>query len=304
MAIVAEKVNNLGFTPEEQAELDSGPGEGAESIEPEAEEPEAEAEADPEPEAEAEVAPAAQKAAPTKPPPGFVPQQAMHEARQQAREAKERADRYEQMFQKLIAGGQPNGEAKSGQPEVQIPDYDQDPLGHTKAQLDLAMRQIQQLTGTQQERAQNEQRQAQTHHVLSQYAESVKNYSKTATDFNKAYDFAVQARDAELQALGVDDPGERNYRIQYEEGQAIAYAMSKGRDPAEAVYNYAKAKGWKTAADENKLARLQQGQQHAKSLTPSKVAGDDELTLQKLADLDGDEFDQAWEKARKLGRLG
>lgn len=305
--LAAEKTNNLGFTAEEQAELDSSdPDATLDAPAAEEEKPEPVAQPDPEPEPEAvtqEPEPVAPKASGDKPPPGFVRQQALHEARLQIKEAKERADKYEAMFQKLI-GGQADP-AKPGQPEIQVPDYDQDPLGHTKAQLDIALRQIKELSGTQQQRSEQEQRQQKTQHVLSQYAESVRTFSKATPDFDKAYDFAVQSRDKELEALGVDDPAERNYRIQYEEGQAIAHAMSKGLDPAQAIYQYAKAKGWKNTPppEENKLAQLQRGQAHAKSLAPSKVAGD-ELSLQSLADLDGDEFDAAWEKLRKAGKLG
>src|SRR5688572_9788461 len=139
--------NAQGFTDEEQAELDAAEQEGA-AIDP-VESPEPEPEPAPAPQASKDEPPAAQpdpKGA--KPPPGFVPQAALHETREELRAHKAESAatkaRMEQMFQQLVQRvgqqqqAQPNGQAQPGQ----IPDINADPIGHMQAKAEQLEREL------------------------------------------------------------------------------------------------------------------------------------------------------------------
>ena len=295
--MLPETTGSSGFTAEEEAELQAGDdiiddvgqdGEGGEESQPAAKEPEQKAEAKPN----------------GKAPDGYVPQAALHEARQRGKEDRERADRMEKMFQRLMEDRQ---QPKQGAKDAEIPAYDVDPLGHTKGLLDRAVRELQEIKGAHQERTKQEEQYAQTQQKLSQYANAVSTFKRQTPDYDEAFQFLNDVRDKEL-AVFIEDPNERAERLQYEEGVIAGRAMAQGKSPAQIFYDLAKHRGFgaKLAQEENKIERLQKGQQAAKSLGGGK-APEGEMSLDrltKLADEDPEEFDKQWRIMQRKGMLG
>ncbi len=291
-----EKINAEGFTPEESALMTEGEDADDSQPEPKPGLAEGDLETIEKPEA---------KPATGKPPEGHVPQGALHEARQQAKEYKGRMEKMEAMFQKLLEQRSPLEEPKK-QAEPEIPAYDSDPLGHTKAQLDRALKTIDELKGNFQKRSEQEDQNAKQRSTLEQYGQAVSQFKRQNADYDEAFQFLIDSRDKEL-AFVHDDASERSNRIQYEEGYLAAAAMRQGKNPGQVFYEMAKARGYKgkqAASEENKLDRLALGQKAAKSNSGGKAGGGDDISLEKLAEMDPDspEYDKAWSRFEKASR--
>lgn len=296
-----------GFTADELAELNAG---GDDDLGADTQEGDAEIDADLGEQGEVDIPAAQPQRQPQndgKPPKGFVPHQALHEAREQAKAAAARADRMEQMFQRLMER-QP--QQQQGAKEDQLPDFNTDPVGHLAAKLERAERKLADFDQRGQQQQQMTEQQGRTQALMDKYAGSVRTFKRDAPDYDAAYQHLADVRDRELEALGFDDPTERANRLQYEEGLIVGNALRSGKDPARMLYEFAKSRGYKGAAaqqEEDKLARLQKGANAAKTLNGGKAPQNDEMTLERLADLqdsDPEAADRLWERMRKAGRLG
>lgn len=296
-----EKLNNEGFTAEESAMMSEGADDDVGDVAAEKPEPE------PKPDTgRAEAADTSSKPN-GKPPDGYVTVNALRDERQRANEYRARMERMESLFQesmKRIAPAQAQQPAKAA--EAEIPAYDQDPLGHTKAQLDRALKTINELQGNFQKRTEQEDQQATQRSTLEQYGHAVSTFKRQNHDYDEAFQFLMDTRDKEL-AFVHDDPTDRSNRIQYEEGYLAAAAMRAGKNPGQVFYEMAKARGYKgkqAAAEENKLDRLVQGQKAARSNAGGKVASDDDISLEKLVEMDPNspEYDKEWARFEKASR--
>jgi|GEM_PF-6101415 len=311
------KSNPRDFTPEEQAELDAAAQEQeAQQPEETTEEPEQPEAEDSAPKANGKAQEPAQDATKpgTKPPTGFVPQQAVHELRQELKEERATRQRMEQTFQELLkrvgapqTPAQPNGQAAP----VTIPPYEQDPIGNLNARLEQALQQVQALSGQQQQQTQLTQQQAQYNAVVQQYVADAQSFSRETGDFNDAYQWLAASAESEVAArFPWMSAQQRQKVLADEEMTIISGALQNGVRPAEAIYNLAKHRGWKKAQpqpQENKIEKLQKGAKAAASLSSTKGAapeGDGSLSLEALAALSGEEFDRKWEQMRKKGMLG
>jgi hypothetical protein len=144
--------------------------------------------------------------------------------------------------------------------------------------------------------------------MLEQYASSVREYTeKSAPDFKEAYTYLTDIADKELQQRGFTNPQERANMLQFEEGRIVGNAFSSDKSPAEVIYELAKFRGYKTVEGKSpppKIETLKRGQRASKSLSGSGGSVDGMPTLEALADLEGDEFDKAFEKLANAGKLG
>lgn len=295
----AEKLNDQGFTPEESAMMTEGDDDLGEANEPAL---------TPEPEADEPAPGETPVAKPVngKAPDGYVPQSALHEARQQAKEYRARIERMEQLFQKSLETRQQPAPAQPAKAEAEIPAYDQDPLGHTKAQLDRALATINELKTGQEKQFKHYDEESRTRSQLENYGRHISAFKRTAPDYDDAFQFLNETRDKELTFLH-EDATERTNRIQYEEGWIAASAMKQGKNPAQVFYEMAKARGYKgkqPQVEENKIDRLAAGQKAAKTNAGGRAVDSEEITLEKLAAMDPDspEFDKAWGKYEKAER--
>lgn len=158
--------------------------------------------------------------------------------------------------------------------------------------------------------------------AAAEHTTFVTNYQKDAAtftakqpDYMDAYNFILQSRVQELQALGYEG-AELGQALQADEVGIAQFAMSKGKSPAEVLYNLAKQRGYtKTEADAaaaaappaglEKLETIERGQAANKSLANTGGnAGDQDMTAERLMSMPMDEF-EAWcdknpAKARRI----
>ena len=239
----------------------------------------------------------------------MVPLAALEEARGQTKglrdelgQTRERMAKMEALFQQLTG--------QNKEEEAEIPRMEDDPAAHLSARIEQMQKQLEGLTGENKQVREREQQQARERQFLDTYAASAKAFSDKNPDFNDAYAHLAKSVEAQLIARGYDDPVERKNVMDYEEGLLVGRAMKAGKDPAETIYSLAKHFGYAKAeggqGGEDKLTRIQKGQQASQTLNGS--GGSEGTTsleeLARLADADPAKFDAEWEKARKRGMLG
>lgn len=189
---------------------------------------------------------------------------------------------------------------------AEMPDPEQDIFGALKWLADQQRAVTERVNGTSQRVEASD---AETQ-IKSAYVNDVRAFVGQAPDFGDAYQFLLQGRDAELQAMGVADPAERAQMIQDEEKWIVVRALKAQSSPATAVYNLAKARGYKKAeappangqqaaqpaapnngAAAEKIATIAKAKEATRSL--SNVGGSpgvDALTMEALASMSEDEY--------------
>jgi hypothetical protein len=251
--------------------------------------PEPVAEAEPEPEPVVEAAPE-----PVAPPPvqerdedRKVSLKALQEERQKRQAIEHRLAQMEAWFQQ----NQPQ------QPPEQYaePDPETDPIAalkYTKQQI-AEMRQV-------------EQGRAQENHFRSVYSQDAQRFASETPDFGPAYQYVIQSRAQELEAIGMP-PDRITQIVQAEEMNLVATAMQNGVRPAEAIYKFAKARGYSGAKPAPAPAPAPvaappalQAERQAVSATPAAAANkpgsNTPVTLEAIAGLKGAAFDSAFNK--------
>ncbi|MGY3535410.1 hypothetical protein [Bradyrhizobium sp. USDA 4452] len=152
---------------------------------------------------------------------------------------------------------------------------------------------------------------AQTEFV-NRYRNDAETFQKSNPDYRTAYDFLLQSRASELQAIGYDTPEALHQALIADETAIAQMAFERGKSPAEMIYALAKQRGYaKAAADPSKgkgaekLDAIERGQAANKSLSNTGGnAGDADMTAEALIAMPADEF-EAWTaknpaKARRL----
>lgn len=221
-----------------------------------------------------------------KPPPKYVPLEALHEEREKRKDLQRQVAAIREDFQRMLQ--------QRREPEKPpIPDPQQDAFGH----LDQRLKPLEQ--AVQQTEAQRQQ-QAQEQAVISAYAAHAQQYAAANPEAQPAYTAWVSGRIAELKAAGYDDTAAA--RLQQQEEFAIAYrALQEGENPMGRIHAMAKARGWKpeaakaTAMDAGaKVAQIAKGVAASKAPTGGTAPEPD--SLEALAEMDEAEFVKNWDR--------
>ncbi|WP_050384575.1 hypothetical protein [Bradyrhizobium pachyrhizi] len=141
---------------------------------------------------------------------------------------------------------------------------------------------------------------AQTEFV-NRYRNDAETFQKANADYRTAYDFLLQSRAAELQAIGYDTPEALHQALIADETAIAEMAFAKNKSPAEMIYALAKQRGYKMAAADpskgkgaEKLDAIERGQAANKSLSSTGgSAGDADMTAEALIAMPAAEF-EAW----------
>ncbi len=190
------------------------------------------------------------------------------------------------------------------QPGDDIPDVNEDPVGHFRAKVERL--EAQEAQRTQQVTAiTNVQR-------LGQIAtEKEAEYIRANPDYNDASKFLQEARAAQLRIMGYDQQTIAQTMSQ-EAIQLAAAALQRGENPAKWVHEMAKAMGHKGApkaqiapeptADEVKIAMAAKGQGQGAGLGQIAGTASTPTTLEGLLKMSDSEFAEATkgDKFRKL----
>lgn len=231
-----------------------------------------------------------------------VPLKALQEERQKRAEAERRAAEVERKIAELSARFD---QVAPKQPEAPPPpDPETDPIGALKYQNE----QLRELR-TREEQARYEQElNAVAYRAATEFAAQ-------APDYRDAYQYAINSRAMELRALGTPDHAIPDI-LHREEMNLIATAHSNGRNPAEAIYQFAKARGFQAPQPApatmavapapapvapqpvapNPALQQAKAAVAASASSGGAPAAKGELSVAEISNLKGAAFDAAWNK--------
>lgn len=307
-------MSEVHLTAEEQAQLDAM---RADDGVPEAAPPSAPAV---EPAASPSPEPAAAEQQPA-PAPKMVPLGALHEAREQLKQERERARLLEERTNLLLQRfNQPQPAAAPAQPQPAaseperppIPDLATDPVGHIVGTQQYLQNQQAALQRNWQEEQQKLTRQLEEQRLvgaITHQAQALeRQFMIEHPDYSDAVNHLMAVRHRELEALGHTDPGRRQMILQQEGLQVAAHQIGEGRNPAAAIYELAKIRGFAPPAapqsaaapaaptgneqpsPEARLQNIAAGQQQSPSLGNMRGTGPAPLTAERLYKMSADEF--------------
>lgn len=304
------------FTPQEAAYFESGGAqtEGLSDAAPSSSEPVQQPAAQPTDEPQQQ-----QQLQEQQPDQRTVPLAALQEERAERKRLRDDLQRMQQqqdaLVQRILASQQ---QPAPQEPQVQIPDYATDPVGHLRAQNEILARQMQQmasyLNGQHQQTEQMTQQQQQQAAVANFIAMHEQEFRAKAPDYDAAAKFLQQSRAEEYRALGMTNPIQIQNALNQDLVVMANIAYQNGTNVAEAAYQLAKARGYKAAAggaqgaqggqqqdSAARLAAIAQGQQQSASLSQAGGASPAPMSIEKLLAMSDAEFAKAtsgmnWQK--------
>jgi len=244
-------------------------------------------------------------------PPTTVPYGVLREERDKRQDLEQRLtkesarmEKMEETFQQLLQRAQ---EAVPT-PQEEVPDFDLDPDAYTKHKLEtIEKRQIaDEQARDQQAKQQHTAQQAQR--FVGMYADATKQYTKEKPDMGEAYNHAITKLEEGLQMQGFSGQNLAK-ELEIAEERIVFNAFQAGENPAARIYNLAEHYGYKQKAatkggDDDIIGDITKKEAATKSLSKVSGGGESPVSLRRLSELDGDDFDKAWEKARTKGDLG
>ncbi len=263
------------LTPDETAAMQAMAADTAPEPEPEVAEPAAQPAATAEP-----AQPAAEPAAdPDKPPPGYVPQGALHQERERRKATEAQIQALQAQFAEL--------QAKLNPPApIEIPDPILDPKGFREFQ-------IKQITERANEKAEAERRAMEAQQqqmVMARLTQDVNTFKATTPDYDTAFQHAVKVRREELAFYGNSEE-QISAQMEADVQAIVQQAYSQGKNPAELFYAYAKMRGYSAAPVQQpaqqavaQVQALAQSQRQTQSLAPAGgPANDGGMTIETLS---------------------
>jgi len=167
--------------------------------------------------------------------PKMVPLPALHEARDIIKELKNKLAFVDDVKKQL-------DEVRLQKQKESIPKYEEDPLGNLDHRIKEQIDQKTSLEGKLQQIEQHQQAQAMAYHVTALENE----FRRTTPDYDKALNFVLDVKKAEIEMLGVNDPELLNQEVAKIANSLSITALHQGKNPAEIVYGIAKRYGYKT----------------------------------------------------------
>lgn len=242
-------------------------------------------------------------------PSGTVPQKALHEERERRKAAQKDAEEARTNFTKLQSRLDTLQEIarstvqRSETPTAPVtPDINTDPVGHFKAKTEALERE---LSDTRKWRTEQEQRGQATNNIqrIAQIAQAKEaEFKQTAPDYDDASTHLRNLREAQLIAYGITDPMRRGNIIAEDAITIAATALSENKNPAEIIYNMAKASGYakkaveqaqavdNTPSETKKVQMARDGQKAGASIQQINGAASKTTTMQALLEMNDDEF--------------
>lgn len=236
----------------------------------------------------------------------FVRLGALHEERHKRRELERQLQEFQGKYSTLES--RTNEILKRFQQEdaPQIPQWEQDPLGHTKTRLETQEERLARLE------REDEQRRAMTeqqHHYMQfrgVVAQHTQEFVAKTPDYPQAYQHLLGMQAKALQVAGFPPDQVRATLEQFE--TAIAQrALQDGVNPAERAYAMAKEMGYRpNAAPQDparKLQRIAEGQRTSASLSDAAGSAKPQLDAKALAEMPDDDFAKIWANRKQVRQI-
>lgn len=214
------------------------------------------------------------------------------EARAEARERalEEGNKRLEQLLARLAPPAAPEPQRPA------FPDIQADPVGHFQGRIETTEERVARLESERQ--AEQQQRE-----FVNRYRSAAAEFASQAPDFQQAYAHAIAELRNDAAVFGL--PAEQI------EAQIVNSAFASGRNPAQALYEFAKRRGYGAQPApqraEQRIDAIERGQHAARSVSnlPGKPPGN-RMSLEALANMPEEEFSRLLRddaQARNVNKL-
>lgn len=237
----------------------------------------------------------------------FVPHQALHAEREEHKKTKFQLEEIgrkqavlEDRWNTLLKLNQP---AEAQQP-APPPNPEEDIFAYSKWQAEQLEALKSKVETREQQETQSRQEIEQEQALWGEWSQSAQSYAATQTDFGDAVKYLSDARNRQLEALSIANPGfaneqGRTQQINNELKQIVLSAKQQGMSPAEAVYKIAQGYGYAVAQPDpgalklpDSLAKIDAAQNASRTLASShgRDAGDP-MSAEAIANMSNAEFD-------------
>lgn len=234
------------------------------------------------PEAPAPVetpAPVAEAPAPEadRPPPGMVPQGALHQERERRKETERQFQELQRQFAEIQAKLNPP-------PEIVVPDPVLQPEAFKQFQID----QIKQRAAENAQREQQARESAAEQQIMARVNHDVQQFRAMTPDYDQAFQHAVKVRREELAFYG-NSPEQVDQQIEVDVRAIVQQAYTQGKNPGQVFYDYAKMRGFSSAPAAQPQAAVQvqalaEAQRQTQSLAPAGgPSNDGGVTIETLS---------------------
>lgn len=169
---------------------------------------------------------------------------------------------------------------------VEIPDFSQDPATHLKHKIETVDETLRNLAKSTEEQKRAAEMEATKARFYEDYGRKAREFQRVTPDFAQAYNHALEMKKGELEDAGLEGADLEKTLTQWEE-YVVATAMSRGKDPAEAIYKIAKRAGYTGEKKEERPAPQRDPE------TGKFVSADEKL----------ENIERAQEKGKSLGSL-
>lgn len=234
--------------------------------------------------------------------------QLRQQMQQELQEQREAAKKMSEAFSKLVEAADPSKQ------QPPIPSFEEDPIGHLNAKLEMANQRIEGLSKTEQQIIRDRTEQQESQQFMSRYQAKAAEFARLQPDFVPAYQHLVKELHQDYMAQGLTET-EANQRLLRDELALADQQMKSNRNPAEVMYELAKRRGYVPAnaqrADQPKddlrkkvdnLERMERGIKASRSINSKGVSPNSRLTLEEIADLNDDDFDKVdWNQVLQMG---
>lgn len=233
----------------------------------------------------------------------FVPLQALQEERAEKKQLRKELRQYRE-WQAQLAQRLQQMPVVQPIPVAEAPDPQTRPLDYINHVLGNMQSTTAELQPWRQQQEQSAQQRAAVQQYESWATAQEQEFVKEQPEYPEAYRFAAEARDRELQTLGYSDPAARANIVLMNTAEIINNAIQQGQNPAELVWEYARARGFvskaarASAGNAEAQAKIAAGLQAA-GAKPNQggATGDGEMTTKDLSGIsDPEEFEKAWKR--------
>ena len=239
----------------------------------------------------------------------FVRLGALHEERAKRREL-------ERQLQELLPIKERYSKLESRTEEIlrrmqedqapQIPEWEKDPLGHTKTRIETQEERLARLEREEEQRREMAQHQSEYMQFRNVVAQHTHQFMAKTPDYAQAYQHLMTMQAEALQEAGFPPEQIRVTLEQYE--TAIARkALEDGVNPAERAYAMAKKMGYKGAPTpshaEQKLQNIAAGQRASASLSDAAGSAKPQLDAKTLAEMPDEDFAKIWANRKQVRQI-
>ena len=224
----------------------------------------------------------------------MVPHGALHEEREKRKQlaaelkaAKEEQAEYRRKLEERIS--------KLQNPPQKVPTFEEDPATNLRHEVHSVRQEIEPVKQIIGQFQQSQQHAQVVNEITARTVTAETEFAKTTPDYVEAVNFMKARVDANLQAMGIEDPAQRLMIIQQQSLGIAQKALSLGKNPAAVAYDMAKNYGYqgkqKPEDPEKKIETIEKGQKATPSM-PSGGKKESPLSLTALEAMDDDEFNK------------